>query len=112
MHAHPLTCRACGEYSEIAGGCACEYPPVMPEIEHLEPMPTGRNHTFGLRAEFISCDALDAPWLLPMGGVSAVAEPAVADCFVEREWDDDEADARIVRLAEEIEAAELCREAA
>lgn len=59
--------------------------PQMSEIEHLEPMPTGRNYTNGLRAEFATCDALDAPWLLPMGGVSAAAEPGVADCFVERD---------------------------
>ena len=61
--------------------------PQMPEIEHLDTSVavTGNNfYARGLRDEF-GCDALDAPWLLPMGGVSAVAEPGVADCFVERE---------------------------
>ena len=59
----------------------------MNEIEHQparEGM-TGVNYTFGLRPEFISCDALDAPWLLPLGGVVVHEADNVSECFVERE---------------------------
>ena len=36
MHNHPLTCRGCGEYAELPGGCECpEAEPEMAELEHL-----------------------------------------------------------------------------
>lgn len=107
-----MICPGCREYAGLPGGCECpELEPAMPEIEHqpARECMTGFNFTSGLRAEFRTCDALDAPWLLPMGGVSALVEPGVADCAVEREQDDEES---ILARAAEIEAAELCREAA
>mgnify|MGYP007013247036 CR=1 FL=1 len=68
MHAHPLTCRGCGEYAEIPGGCSCpEAEPKMAELEHLPAsmsMTGAGFHALELRAGFAS-EALDAPWLLP-----------------------------------------------
>lgn len=112
MHNHPLTCRGCGEYAELPGGCECpEAEPEMAELEHLPAsmsMTGAGFHALELRTGFAS-EALDAPWLLPRGGIVVDEWHGVADSVVEREQDNDE---RLLERAAEIEAGELCREAA
>lgn len=67
-----------------------ELEPIMPQIEHQSAREgmTGVNYTFGLRPEFRACDAIDAPRLIPLGGVVVHQADGVADCLIEREADE------------------------
>lgn len=81
-----IVCNTCREYVSW-GRCECEPEPVMAEIEHqpVRDCLTGPGlGVYQMRAGFV-CDALDAPWALPIGGVRFDAFHGTADCAVERE---------------------------
>ncbi len=115
-------CPACREYVSW-GRCECEPEPVMAEIEHQPPRDcmTGGAAVY-VRTGFDAWGHLDAPWLLPLGGVVVHEADGVADCAVEREADDgyDEGEAigygstprAAVRDLAELRWDEACRRAA
>lgn len=84
---HALICSGCGEYAELPGGCECPEVAEMAEIEHQPAAAcmTGGWPALHVRPGFSEVGNLDAPWLLPVGGVSVNVADGVAVCTVERE---------------------------
>lgn len=66
-----------------------ELEPEMPEIEHQSARDgmTGCVYSFGIRAGYRDdvYGSLDAPWLIPLGGVVVHEADGVADCLIERD---------------------------